>query len=89
MKRAASEKTRTLQVWRKHLIKHRGNLQCVCEFQPGRFRKAQRVGGCGRTQCWLCHGDKLAGLATLRERRAAAALCEGLVELTRSGVERS
>jgi len=80
MKRAASERLRTLHVWRKHSRAHRGEVLCRCEWQPGRFRKAQRVGGCGRPQCWLCHYDKLAGLATLQERRALARLNEGVAE---------
>ena len=81
MKRATSERPRTLRIWRKHLKIHGGDSLCRCELEPGRFRKTQRIGGCGRSRCWLCHYDKLAGLATRQERRAAARLQEGLVEI--------
>lgn len=81
VKRAASEKLRTLRVWRRHLASHDHKIACRCEFQTGRFRKGQRIGGCGRARCWLCHYDKLSKLATLQERRAAATLYEGLSEI--------
>lgn len=52
----------------------------MCELQPGRFRKSQRLGGCRRPRCWLCHHDKLAGIPTLRDRRASATEREGIAE---------
>ena len=81
MKRASIERHQTLRTWRAHLARHREEVLCACEFQPGRFRKSQRVGGCGRPQCWLCHGDKLSGIARPRDTRARALYREGLVEI--------
>ncbi len=80
MKRAATERARTLDRWREHLRRHDAKVDCVCERQAGRFRKAQRVGGCRRARCWLCHGDKLAGLPTLQERRADGRMRAGMAE---------
>lgn len=70
-----------LQVWRKHLAAHGMNALCDCEFLPGRFRKSQRVGGCGRPRCWLYHYDKLAGCPTVRDRRDDARVADDLVNL--------
>jgi hypothetical protein len=81
MRRAAEEKTRTLTVWRRHLRTHGGTLACVCELQAGRFRKGQRVGGCGNPRCWLCHADKLSGRPTRQERRNIEAYVEGVAEV--------
>jgi hypothetical protein len=65
MRRAALERPRTLRVWRRHLARHLAfspaAILCVCEFQPGRFRKGERVGGCRRARCYLCHPGKLLG----------------------------
>lgn len=80
MKRAATERTRTLHRWRAHLRGHDAKVDCACERQAGRFRKGQRVGGCRRARCWLCHGDKLAGLPTLQERRAEGRMRSGIAE---------
>ena len=80
MKRAAEEKLRTVSVWRRHLWTHRGTVACVCELQVGRFRKSQRIGGCGQSRCWLCHSGKLSGELTIRERRNVAEYTEGLAE---------
>jgi hypothetical protein len=57
MQRAAIERVRTIRTWRSHLRTHGAQVLCVCELQPGRFRKSQRVGGCGRARCWLCRPD--------------------------------
>jgi len=80
MRRAAIERARTLAIWRKHLAMHTNALVCACELQPGRFRKGQRIGGCGRPRCWLCHFQKLTEQPTANELRARAALAEGLIE---------
>jgi hypothetical protein len=80
MRRAAEEKTRTLNVWRRHLRMHGATLACVCEFQAGRFRKGQRIGGCGNSRCWLCHSAKLLGEPTLQQRRNATSYVEGLAD---------
>ncbi|MCW5625150.1 MAG: hypothetical protein KIT73_10590 [Burkholderiales bacterium] len=81
MKRASLDRLRTLRTWRAHLRRHSADVACVCERQPGRFRKGQRIGGCGNPRCWLCHHDKLAGIPTRHEQRARARLAEGVVEL--------
>jgi hypothetical protein len=81
VKRAALERPRTVRTWRGHLGRHAAPVACACELQPGRFRKAQRIGGCNKSRCWLCHGDKLAGLATPQDRRGRARLFEGLIEV--------
>jgi len=62
MKRAAVERLRTRSVWLRHLRHHRSDgtaLVCACELQMGRFRKGQRVGGCGNSRCWLCQVAQL------------------------------
>ena len=83
MKRASEERPRTIRVWRKHLSWHGSQiLACVCEFQPSRFRKGQRVGGCGQSRCYLCHGDKLFKRPTLQQRRSDISYKEWLHELT-------
>jgi hypothetical protein len=81
MRRASEERLRTLTIWRRHLRTHGGTAACVCEFQAGRFRKGQRIGGCGKSRCWLCHSGKLSGEPTLQQRRSAASYVEGLVEV--------
>src|SRR3972149_11115447 len=81
MRRAATEKSRTLQTWRDHLATHAAKIACTCELQPGRFRKSQRIGGCGRPRCWLCHYDKLAGNLSVRDRRSIANEREGIAAL--------
>lgn len=80
MQRATLEKFRTLKTWRAHLATHAIPVSCSCDLQPGRFRKSQRVGGCGRPRCWLCHSEKLAGRLTLRDLRSSPMLGEGLLE---------
>jgi hypothetical protein len=80
MKRAAEEFTRTKNVWRQHLRAHQGAVACVCEFQIGRFRKGQRIGGCGHSKCWVCHSEKLGREPTLQHLRSVANFLEGLAE---------
>ena len=71
MKRAAAERQRTVAVWRRHLAAHGTEAaRCPCELQPGRFRKGQRVGGCGNARCYLCHFDKLLGRPRPSQQRA-------------------
>jgi hypothetical protein len=88
MRRAAEERAQTVSTWRQHLATHTGEILCICEFQSGRFRKSQRVGGCGNSRCWLCHGEKLARVATLGEQRAFVAFIEGMMEIGASPVLR-
>jgi hypothetical protein len=82
MKRAHEERPRTIHVWRQHLAWHGSDpLACVCEFQIGRFRKGQRVGGCGKARCYLCHGEKRCKRPTPQQRRADVSYKEWLHEL--------
>ena len=83
MRRASLERARTLRVWRSHLSWiHEGNPEgCLCELQPGRFRKTQRVGGCGKTRCFLCHPDKLLGCPTRQRLRSDVSNREWRLEL--------
>ena len=77
MKRAAFERRRTISVWRRHLASHGADAAlCACDYQPGRFRKGQRVGGCGNARCYLCHGEKLFKIPDRSQRRADASLLE-------------
>jgi hypothetical protein len=77
VRRAAQERQRTLQMWHHHLSLHeQGTVPCACELQPGRFRKGRRVGGCGKSRCYLCHGEKLLKQPTLQQRWANQALQE-------------
>lgn len=78
MKRAALDRARTLNVWGRHYRNHlwevqasggQGKVKCVCDQQPGRFRKGQKVAGCGKPQCYLCHGEKLLGIPKHRDRK--------------------
>ena len=71
MRRAFVERQRALRVWRAHnLIVHAGmDTSCVCDQQPGRFRKGRKVGGCGKSRCWLCKGPKLDKRSTARDYR--------------------
>ena len=80
MRRAAEEKARTVNVWRRHLWTHRETVACVCELQIGRFRKSQRIGGCGKPRCWVCHSEKLSDEHTLQQLRSAETYVEGLTE---------
>jgi hypothetical protein len=71
MQRASVERLRTMRVWRQHRSRHGpGPLGCPCERQGGRLRKGQRIGGCGKARCYLCHGDTLLQRPTLQQRRA-------------------
>ncbi len=88
MRRAAAERAQTISTWREHLGTHLVEILCICEFQSGRFRKSQRVGGCGKSRCWLCHGAKLEKLATPGEKRAFVAFIEGMTEIGASPVLR-
>ena len=84
MKRAAIERIRTRNVWLQHLRRHRldggAALVCACEFEMGRFRKGQRIGGCGNARCWLCHSEKLGRELTPKELRSVQTFKEGLAE---------
>ena len=72
MFRASVERRRTLRVWRSHLFFVHNNAppDCTCEFQPGRFRKGERIAGCGSTRCYLCHAGKLTKRPTPQQFRS-------------------
>src|SRR5262245_14118555 len=90
MQRASIERLRTMRVWRQHLSRHGpGPITCLCEWQVGRFRKGQRIGGCGKVWCYLCHGDKLLKRPTLQQRRAERSYREWLHEYPWEGEEAS
>jgi hypothetical protein len=78
MKRANEERPRTLRVWRQHLVGHGpGPVDCVCELQPGRFRKGERVGGCS---CYYCNYEKLNNIPKKYQRLADISCEEQLDE---------
>ena len=70
MKRYHQEMERTKRVHRQHLRDlhqwPRRAIDCVCEFQVGRFRKKKAL-GCGKSRCLLCHFDKIFGLPSLKD----------------------
>lgn len=43
------------------------SINCVCEFQIGRFRKRKPF-GCGKARCLLCHYEKVFGIASVKDR---------------------
>lgn len=70
MRRAAVERKRAVNVWKKHFAQHVRQQQqaggqkpiaCGCDLEVNRFRKGQKMFGCGRPRCYACHGDKLLG----------------------------
>jgi hypothetical protein len=59
MKRSTVERSRTLRVWKEHnrIIHNNEKTGCVCDEQPNRFRKGERVAGrCGNMHCQICYG---------------------------------
>jgi len=83
MRRASLERPRALRVWREHLrFAHPyGPIDCSCEFQPNRFRKSERAGGCRNSRCFLCHPGKLLGRLTPQQWRSELSLYEWSREL--------
>jgi hypothetical protein len=84
MYRAAVERPRTFATWAKHQhIVHPQGSTCVCDVQPGRFRKGQKQAGCGKT-CYMCKPWKRAGFwrkfRTLKMVLEDMRLAEGLRE---------
>jgi len=71
MKRYQQELPRTKRVHRLHLNElhqwPQRPVVCICEFQVGRFRK-QKALGCGKSQCLLCHFEKIFGIASVKDR---------------------
>jgi len=70
MTRYHLELERTKRVHQLHLnLAHSSGaaLDCVCEFQVGRFRKRKAL-GCGRSRCQLCHFEKIFSIPSVRDR---------------------
>ena len=71
MKRYHQELERTKRVHRRHLHGLHNwpiaPLDCVCEFQVGRFRK-RKAFGCGKSRCLLCHFEKTFGIDSVKDR---------------------
>ena len=63
MRRASVERDRTVRTWRLHhfLVHRASETLCVCERQPGRFRKGLKVSGCSRPRCLKCKAPKVLG----------------------------
>lgn len=71
MKRYHLELERMKRAHRLHLRWVHGwpvrSVDCLCEFQVGRFRK-QKALGCSRSRCLLCHFEKTFGIPSVSER---------------------
>jgi hypothetical protein len=70
MKRYHQELERTKRVHRLHLRgAHKGSvaINCICEFQIGRFRK-RKAFGCEKSRCLLCHYENFFGIASVKDR---------------------
>jgi hypothetical protein len=71
MKRYHQEVERTRRVHQLHLGGLHNwtiaTLGCKCEFQAGRFRK-QKAFGCRRSRCFICHFEKIFGVASVKDR---------------------
>lgn len=84
MKRAALERPRTVREWQRHVAAvHDGDIgQCVCNQQPGRFRKTDAF-DCGVTRCRVCHYDKFLGrrYKTFAEIKSDITYREQLIDL--------
>ena len=86
MKRYYSEVERTRRTHQLHLAlahSHNPNLNCVCEFQVGRFRK-QKALGCGRPRCLLCHHEKIFGIPSVSDRVREQRYLDSLEDYWRS-----
>ena len=88
VKRAALEKNRTRRTWKKHIsfahayeIQTTGITACICDQQVNRFRKGQKMLGCGQPQCMSCHPGKVLGKPTIAELKARVVEKEGRSEL--------
>ena len=83
MKRAALERHRAARIAHAHIaLVHDGDPgNCDCETQVGRFRKGQRIAGCGRARCLVCHYSKILGFPTRKEMMAEATFREMIEEV--------
>jgi len=83
MRRAAIERSRALRIWKAHIrLIHGGRLDtgCVCDSQANRFRKGQKQGGCGQPRCYICHGPKLLGEPTVKDRMERERACSSWLD---------
>ena len=70
MKRYHLELERTKRAHQLHLRAAHSSerlIECLCEFQAGRFRK-QKPFGCGHARCFLCHFEKIFGIPKVSDR---------------------
>jgi len=70
VKRYHQELERIKRVHRLHLRGAHGNtaeINCICEFQVGRFRK-RKAFGCDKARCLLCHYEKIFGIASVKDK---------------------
>lgn len=85
MKRYHDEIGRIRREHRRHLRWAHGWPQepvlCPCDQQAGRFRKRKAL-DCGHARCLLCHGNKLLGIATHKDRLADLRFTESLREVS-------
>jgi hypothetical protein len=84
MQRAAKERLRTLNIWRRHMREAHGwpkkEITCACDLQANRFRKGQKVHGCGNARCYMCHGEKLLGIVKRKHELFEVEEKEGIKE---------
>jgi hypothetical protein len=71
MKRYHQELCRTMRAHWLHLRWAHGwpskSVDCVCDVQAGRFRKSKAL-GCRQSGCLLCHGEKILGIPSVKDR---------------------
>jgi len=87
MYRATIERARALKVWKEHnrLIHFGEKTGCICDEQPNRFRKTEKIAGrCGNRHCPMCYGwdEKRLGIPTHRQRREDLRYLEQILDLT-------
>ena len=71
MQRYHEELPRTIREHRRHVREKHGwpkvPVTCICDLQTGRFRKRDAF-DCGHSRCFLCHGEKLLGRPSVKDR---------------------
>lgn len=92
MYRAAKERPLALRKWKAHnKLVHLGKKTgCICDEQPNRFRKTDRIAGrCGNRHCWMCYGigdEKRMGIPTHNQIKETMSYKEQLQDLEYSPV---
>jgi hypothetical protein len=83
MRRYHSERELIKRRHREHLRELHGwpklSVNCVCDLQAGRFRK-QKVRGCGRSRCLLCHYEKVFKIPSKQGRVRQQAFNDSLAD---------